>query len=104
MHDFSLLPADGNGWARHGVLNAPKQKEELRIGERFLGEGDWSKTPPWGVLRLGTHRDLINETLVEILNLPITSQANWTKMSDDILAQVGLKASLQVDRPRTHPP
>ena len=68
-----------------------------RMGEErreVLGEGDWSETPPWGVSRLGTHRDLINETLVEILNLPITSQANWTKMSDDILAQVGLKASL----------
>ena len=80
----------------HGVLIAPKQKDVEDRRERIWEKGTGVKLPKWGVSRLGTHRDLINETLVEILNLPITSQANWTKMSDDILAQVGLKASLQV--------
>ena len=30
---------------RHGVLNAPKQKEELRIGERFWEKGTGVKLP-----------------------------------------------------------
>ena len=73
MHDLSCRLMASFG---HGVLIAPKQKD-VEVWEKGTGV----KLPKWGVSRLGTHRDLINETLVEILNLPITSQANWTKMS-----------------------
>ena len=101
MHDFSCRLMASFG---HGVLIAPKQKDVEDRRERIWEKGTGVKLPKWGVSRLGTHRDLINETLVEILNLPITSQANWTKMSNDILAQVGLKASLYLIAPEpTHP-
>ena len=67
MHDFSCRLMASFG---HGVLIAPKQKDVVEWRGRFWEKGTGVKLPKWGVSRLGTHRDLINETLVEILNLP----------------------------------